>query len=236
MADLPAIPYRVGTYAIFLTRMLSSLDGQTIPDGPNQGAAPLRGVSTQATDDFIIALLRGWAAVADVLTFYQERIANECYLESATELRSVLELAHGIGYRPSPGVAASTYLAFTVADTPGSPERVTIPQGTPVQSVPTQSDRLPQTFETSHDIEARASWNQLRPYLLQKMLRQEISSRTNRLRLRGLSTALNPGDPILIIGDRVERDEEGVPWFLRTLRTVEPNPERGYTLVTWDSG
>ena len=28
-------------------------------------------------DDFAIALLDAWATVADVLTFYQERIANE---------------------------------------------------------------------------------------------------------------------------------------------------------------
>ena len=45
----------------------------------------------------------------DVLTFYQERIANEGYLRTATERRSMLELARAIGYELSPGVAASTY-------------------------------------------------------------------------------------------------------------------------------
>ncbi len=36
------------------------------------------------------------AALADVLTFYQERIANEGYLRTATERRSILELAREI--------------------------------------------------------------------------------------------------------------------------------------------
>jgi hypothetical protein len=167
----------------------------------------------ETADDFIIALLQGWATIGDVLSFYQERIANECYLETATEMRSVLELAQGIGYRPSPEVAASTHLAFTVAEVPGAPERVVVPQGTAVQSVPTQDGQLPQTFETSHELEARAAWNQLRPHIPLRMQRQEVSAGANRLRLKGLTTALNPGDSILIIGEGDERSEEGRPWF-----------------------
>ena len=61
------------------------------------------------------------ACVADVLTFYQERIANEGFLRTATERRSVLELARAIGYELKPGVAASVHLAFTVEDAPGAP-------------------------------------------------------------------------------------------------------------------
>ena len=35
-----------------------------------------------SSHDFSIALLDAWAAVADVLTFYQERLANESYLRT----------------------------------------------------------------------------------------------------------------------------------------------------------
>ena len=51
-----------------------------------------------------------------MLTFYQERIANEGYLRTATERRSILELARLIGYRLRPGVSASVFLAFTIED------------------------------------------------------------------------------------------------------------------------
>jgi len=39
-----------------------------------------------------------WATLADVLTFYQERIANELWLRTATERDSLLRLALR-GYR-----------------------------------------------------------------------------------------------------------------------------------------
>ena len=94
--------------------------------------------------------------VLDVLTFYQERIANEGFLRTALERRSLLELARLIGYELSPGVSASTYLSFTLDDKEGSPEEVTIAGGTRAQSVPGQ-DELPQTFETSDDLLARSA-------------------------------------------------------------------------------
>ena len=56
--------------------------------------------------------------MGDVLTFYGERIATESYLRTATERRSILELARLIGYELKPGVAASTLVAFTVEDPP----------------------------------------------------------------------------------------------------------------------
>ena len=97
-----------------------------------------------------------------MLTFYQERIANEGFLRTATERRSVLELARAIGYELKPGVAASVYLAFTVEDAPGAPGVCTLAAGTPVQSVPPQG-KLPQVFETSDELVARAEWNALLP-------------------------------------------------------------------------
>jgi hypothetical protein len=78
-AGIPALSYRAGTYATFFESMvarLSSFDA-------------LRGLTTRELSDPSIALLDAWAVVADVLTFYQERIANEGYLMTATERRSI---------------------------------------------------------------------------------------------------------------------------------------------------
>src|ERR1035441_4575129 len=109
---LPALSYRLGTHASFFERMVAELAIQPVPDNP--ASRPLAPLSTRSTGDPAIALLDAWATVADVLTFYQERIANEGYLRTATERRSVLELAREIGYELKPGVAASADLAFTV--------------------------------------------------------------------------------------------------------------------------
>jgi len=91
---LPAVAYRVGTHASFRAHLLAALSaGGAPPAGAPAGwTPPLRALSAR-TDDFTVALLDAWAAVGDVLTFYQERIANESWLRTATERRSVLELA-----------------------------------------------------------------------------------------------------------------------------------------------
>ena len=107
---LSAIAYRSATWHEFRSSLIAALSHRDHP--------ALASLTTRDGDDFTIALLDAVAAMGDVLTFYGERIANECYLRTATERRSVLELARLIGYELKPGVAASTLLAFTVEDPP----------------------------------------------------------------------------------------------------------------------
>src|SRR5690606_24020137 len=161
---LPALRYRVGTHSAFLQTMLARLSslclGTEEECRAGRGRYPLRGLATRQPDDPAIALLDAWATVSDVLTFYQERIANEGFIRTAVERRSVLELARLVGYRLRPGVAASVYLAYDLE--PG--EAAVIPRGSRAQSVPGQ-DELPQAFETSEDLPARPEWNNLLPRL-----------------------------------------------------------------------
>lgn len=159
---MSSIDYRIGTHPSFFYEMLSLLHSWRVPDGENEGIHPLASLTTRELDDPAIAVLDAWAVVADVLTFYQERIANEGFLRTATERFSILELARTIGYELKPGVAATTHLAFTVEDAPGSPGSAVVLAGTRVQSIPGQGE-LPQTFETSEEITARSEWNLLRP-------------------------------------------------------------------------
>jgi predicted phage baseplate assembly protein len=159
---LPALRYRVDTQPGFYSRMLQTLPlaraDADQPDSPR----PLARLLARNPDDPTVAFVDACACVADVLTFYQERIANEGFLRTATERRSVLELARTIGYELKPGVAASVYLSFTVEDAPGSPGVCALGAGTPVQSVPSQG-QLPQVFETSTDLVLHAEWNALAP-------------------------------------------------------------------------
>src|SRR5258707_13797059 len=112
--------------------MIRRLSVPVVPLLPGERYS-LHGLTTRESDDPAIALLDAWAILGDVLTFYQERIANEGYLRTATERRSVLELARLVGYQLRPGVAASVFLAFTM-DKSAAP--VTIPAGTAAYSVP----------------------------------------------------------------------------------------------------
>jgi len=158
---LAALSYRAGTYATFFERMKTLLPLAT---SPTTGDRPLAALTTRNLDDPTIALLDAAAVLGDILTFYQERIANEGFLRTATERRSVLELAREIGYELNPGVAASTSLAFIIdkalAPIPGMPmpEIVPLPAGLKVQSVPGPG-QMPQMFETTAPLSARVAWN-----------------------------------------------------------------------------
>jgi len=188
---LSVIACRVGTHGDFKRSMLARLSA------PEH--AVLRGLTTRADDDFTVALLDAWATTADVLTFYSERIAHESYLRTATERGSLVDLARLIGYRPHPGLAAHTVLAFTVEDAAGAPGRVEIPAGFRVQSVPGPGE-LPQTFETEEAIEARAEWNAMRPRRLERQ-----GGSTSELVVEGTNTGLRVGDAILVITGGVRR-------------------------------
>jgi hypothetical protein len=141
--SLPVLSYRIGTHSSFLERMRRRV--AQVFEEPADAARPLQRLTTRAENDPTMAFLDACAVVADILTFYQERIANEGFLRTATERRSVLELARSIGYELGPGVAASVHLAFTVEDAPGSPTESLVTRGTQVQSVPPQG-KLPQVF------------------------------------------------------------------------------------------
>jgi hypothetical protein len=224
---LSAIAYRIGTHARFKRSMLARLSDSRLP--------VLRDLNTRDDDDFAVALLDAWATVADVLTFYSERIANESYLRTATERVSLLQLARLIGYELRPGVAASAHLAFELEDTPdvpGVPRVVTIDVGTKVQSLPGQ-DEIPQTFETVEKIEARPEWNTLRP-------RQTEPKRPDQddieVYLKGVTTGLSPGDGLLLVGTEREDLAGNENWDFRRLKTVTADPETDRTRVTWDRG
>ena len=201
-AGLPALNYRVGTHGSFLETMKARLstmevDGQGADGQPLSHLRPLRGLTTRDPGDPSIALLDAWATVGDVLSFYQERIANEVYLRTATERRSVLELARLVGYKLRPGVAASAYLAYTLDDNQKEP--VMIAAGAGSQSVPDPGEQ-PQTFETSDDLKAQREWNNLQVRLKQP---QNISLdnvlKTDSLQVAGSSSNLKAGDKLLLV-------------------------------------
>lgn len=217
---LPAVRYRRDTHPTAFAAMKARLHRWTIPDGDHAGTRPLAALSTRAPDDPAIALLDAWAVITDVLTFYQERIANEGWLRTATERRSVLELARSIGYELRPGVAASAWLAFRVEEAEGAPEHAEIPAGTPVQSLPAKEGEVPQTFETAGHFIARRAWNALRPRL---HLPQSLSSSVGGVLLEGVGLGIRPGDTLVV--------EVGAAGTARTVRRVAEDRQALLTRV-----
>lgn len=243
---LNALIYRVGTHSTFLETMLARLSSLSIPlselgpllapgsDG-TQLVYPLQSLTTRDLSDPAIALLDAWAIVGDVFTFYQERLANEGYLRTATLRRSLLELARLVNYRLRPGVASSVYLAFTLS----SGNNTLIPAGTRAQNIPA-AGQLPQSFETSVDLQTHAVWSNLLPRIsvpqyitmIPPQNPPPIAIDTNvpdgSLYLDGIATGLKPHDPVLFVFD----DSSGDQVFAH-VQKVTPNTAAKYTNVTF---
>lgn len=66
--------------------------------------------------DFGLALIELFAYMADILSYYQDRVANEAFLSTAQERRSVIEHLKLIGYEMAPAAAASARLSVVVAN------------------------------------------------------------------------------------------------------------------------
>jgi len=223
---LDAIRFRAGTHAQFKASLLAALTDKDLP--------ALAGLRTRDDEDFTIALLDGFASMADVLTFYSERIANESWLRTAVHRRSVLELARGIGYELKPGVAAETWAAFTVEEAQGAPGWADVRSGTKLQSIPGPGE-IPQTYETVADFIARKEWNKLRAKRFRPPYRF-----ARKIWLKGSSVNVQEGDQVLIVGEERKGGPGNEHWDVRRVIGIEkenPNdPANAYTILHLEYG
>ena len=260
---LPALRYRAGTHGSILESMIAKLsvfgaerakaEAARNPDRrPGQPVPPpSTWLRSREPSDPTLALLDAWSTVGDILTFYQERIANEGYLPTARELRSLHELASQVGYRLRPALSSSVYLAFDVQAPPAldldvppaPPHEVLIPKGTQSRHIPGPGE-LPQVFETMEDLTGRPEWNQLRPRLTKPTVIDAANSRNlNKLRLNRIDLALQPGDLLLLVCQKDEtpalteqntnnRSASDRPQtVVRRIKSVEIDSKRQQTVV-----
>ncbi|HTL34341.1 MAG TPA: hypothetical protein VL326_14540 [Kofleriaceae bacterium] len=114
--------------------------------------------------DFGVMFMESLASIADDLSYLQDRLAAEAWLETATQRRSLTRLARLVDYEPLPAVAARTWLRIEVADgwsgdiRPGVVVNALAPDGGDV------------VFETGtgldddHVYPAASEWNRIRAY------------------------------------------------------------------------
>jgi len=180
--SLSAIRYRVGTFASFQRALIDGVAGQPV----------LLPWSSRDGDDYGIELLQLWAYLADVLTFYQERIANEAFLRTAVQRESLIRLAELLGYKLAPGVAATAFLAF-ITD-PGA--GLTIPAGLRVQTKPAPG-QSPATFETEADLAAVAVLNRFRVWPVPACTLDNYAVGATQAILRVGGEDLKPGQSLI---------------------------------------
>ncbi len=160
----PVIDYLAKDYASF-RRALLDLAPTLVPDWKERHEA-----------DLGIALVELLAYAGDHLSYYQDAVANEAYLETARRRVSVRRHARLVDYRMHDGASARTFVHFAV-DAAGA-----VPQGTPVLTridIPLGDHRPPHAvalsdavrqlalpaaaaaFETMHGIQVHPDLNEV---------------------------------------------------------------------------
>ncbi|WP_369148416.1 putative baseplate assembly protein [Streptomyces sp. R44] len=212
---LSALRYRAGTHGQFMASMRERIASRPA----------LAALRTREPDDPAIALLDCWAVVADILTFYTERHAQEGFVATAGEQESLVLLGRLVGHRPRPALGAGGHLAYTLD--PGA--RSTVPAGTQARSVPSPG-QLPQTFETAEDLDADAQWNTLAVRLTAPPPLSPYSSRDGGpepVTFTGAALNLRAGDRILVLFAAGQTPQ------VRTVADVTPDFTLGRTTVTF---
>ena len=161
--------------------------------------------------DFGVMMLEALSALADDLSYTQDRVAAEATLATATERRSVLRHARLVDYEPLPAISASALLQFDVALGVHA-----LPYGLLVWAL--APDGAPVPFETGSDLLTRlvdaasgtlraappavavsALWNRgvMAPYWFDDSERCLPAGATSLIVL-GRGYALQPGTRLLI--------------------------------------
>lgn len=145
LPGLSAIQFRAGDFNSFRQALLTPLSAA---DEQSLSAWKANGDSNPAVADLGMMMVEWWAYLADILTFYNERIANENYLRTALLPETPAELIEVLGYRPRPAIGATGTLAALVTPSIFPGQAVTLPKGLQFQSKPGPGG-APQTYELS---------------------------------------------------------------------------------------
>lgn len=209
---MQVINYRIGKYSNFRNAMINAANRE------------LPQLSIREGEDYGIALMEMWAYLADILAYYQERIANEAFIRTAVLRESVIALSDFVDYKLDPGVAATTFIALIA----NNGKSGTIPKGFRVQCKP--EGESVKIFQTDEEIMISSEKNMLK--LVSEKPYQQLIEQATQLVLEGTSLNLKVGNWILILDDERDTESESEKWELRQLTDVKETGKT--TTVAWN--
>ena len=250
-ASPPQIGAGLGDYEDFRNRMRESIPRVEIvrPDGAAYGR-PLVALSTTSAADPTLALVDAVAAMADIVSFYEDRVLNEGYLPYALDSASLALFARGLGQAPAMFVGAGVDLAMFA----GPGRDVVVPKGASIQASLARDAAAPAAegasapaarpvaapltavFETARALVARPGLNRLTALLTGPA---RLVPQASDLFLAGTGLGLAPGDSLLLVrvplpaaDDMAHRRKQPSHWMRMTILTVREDAALRATTVT----
>lgn len=170
-------------------------------------------LSSAAFERVLIELL---AHHGDMLSYYQDRVANEAFLDSATQRFALTQHALLLGHHVGEHLAATTLLAFDV-DEPGN-----IPAGLRVRGPSRKHEaRVEFTISETRFLEPRNNSEKLALAQWPGAFDMVVPAGATSVLLWGHHLGLEPGSPVVFVQGNVA--------MLRTLTTTELIELPGWT-------
>ena len=212
---LSTIAYRVDDFSGFRRALLRPLEGEDALLGWRPAA-----------EDLGLQLLEWWAYLGDVLTFYNERIANENYLPTAQLPDSVKRLVALLGYQPRPTIAAVGQVAAIRRKTHPS-EPLVIPAGFQLSNTATPGvtvqtwEAAASTFTGPTDVKVTL------PPTTALLAAASGASVVGSVLLRGTVSSLKAGDELLAVSKSFPTYADSWAKVTVVSTTPEPDPNGG---------
>ncbi|HEX8150654.1 MAG TPA: baseplate J/gp47 family protein [Pyrinomonadaceae bacterium] len=214
MSAIPTIDYTSKDYAS-LRRAMLELARYRLPEWTDQSPS-----------DLGVLLVDLFAYMGDVVLYYQDRIANESFLQTAVERRSVLNALRLVGYELSPPVPATGELTLFFKPPPaGSPTVVTVPRGAKFETAQTNGS-APQSFEYhGDDLDIDLASDQVAP-----------TADGKRLVYKDLPVLQSSSRPTVILGSSTGEPNQmfPVPDAPVIIDTLVVEVDEGAGWVVWD--
>ena len=223
--DAPSIDYLAKDFDSF-KRALSTFSAQHYPAWQERSEA-----------DFGVMFMEALSSVADDLSYLQDRVAQEAWIETATERRSLVRLARLVDYEPRVATCARTWLRLRVVTGWSG----AVPAGVAVTALAPDGEIV--VFETGTGIADPTSynathlWNDIAPHWWDDR-EQCLAHGARQMWIVDAGAAPEPGRRIVIetlparVGDRPLREivqllDVGPP-------VADPILTKVARLITWD--
>jgi hypothetical protein len=168
--------------------------------------------------DIGVALVEVLAYAADHLSYFQDAVATEAYLDTARRRISVRRHARLVDYFVHDGANARAWVSFSVASQSDA-DGATLPAGTPLLC--RESQAQPVVFETLHEIHLRSQRNVLAFYTWGDPNCTLPMGATRATLLGGAEVGLTRGDVLIfeeVLGTETGREVDADPAHRHVVR------------------